>query len=506
MSAHASDQGPDLHEIFGMETGEHPVVVALPEHEAAGVEPEVITESAGGGGGESAAPPDREGGTPPNKEPEGRMGITSPSRRGSSSRFLTDVIVDMGLVARERVDDAIATSRSSGTTPERVLVEEGILSHDGLARALAERYGLDHLDLGVFSVDMGGGQPRDDGGGQALPGGAGGVRGQAHAAGGDDRPLERAGGGRHRDHDRLRGARRGRSARGHRRADLAPGPPRRRGGRHRRASPAKRRRREVVELHETDDDAPVVKLVNQIVAQAVEQGASDVHITPDGQGDCACASASTACCTTSPRFRAGWRARRRFAREDHGRARHLRAPPAAGRPRRADRRRPPRRPARRDAADRARRVDRDAHPRQGLRGDGARQSSAWATRSASASSTPYTRPTARCSSPARPAPASRRRCTRRYRRSNTPEKNIITIEDPVEYQLEGITQVQVVAEGRPDLRHRPARDGARRPRRDHGRRDPRPRDRADRDRGGADGAPRALDAAHQRRPVGRSRA
>ena len=26
---------------------------------------------------------------------------------------------------------------------------------------------------------------------------------------------------------------------------------------------------------------------------------------------------------------------------------------------------------------------------------------------------------------------------------NTPEKNIITVEDPVEYQVEGITQVQV---------------------------------------------------------------
>ncbi len=83
------------------------------------------------------------------------MGITSPTRRGSSSRFLTDVIVDMGLVARERVDEAIAASRSSGTTPERVLVEEGALNNDGLARALAERYGLDHLDLGVFQVDMG---------------------------------------------------------------------------------------------------------------------------------------------------------------------------------------------------------------------------------------------------------------------------------------------------------------------------------------------------------------
>src|SRR5262249_48951269 len=39
---------------------------------------------------------------------------------------------------------------------------------------------------------------------------------------------------------------------------------------------------EIVTLRETADDAPVVKLVNQIVAQAVERGASDVHLAPDG--------------------------------------------------------------------------------------------------------------------------------------------------------------------------------------------------------------------------------
>src|SRR5262249_4865778 len=33
---------------------------------------------------------------------------------------------------------------------------------------------------------------------------------------------------------------------------------------------------EVVDLRETADDAPIIKLVNGIVAQAVEQGASDV--------------------------------------------------------------------------------------------------------------------------------------------------------------------------------------------------------------------------------------
>ena len=82
---------------------------------------------------------------------------------------------------------------------------------------------------------------------------------------------------------------------------------------------------------------------------------------------------------------------------------------------------------------------------------------------------------------------------------NTPEKNIITIEDPVEYQVPGITQVQVNPQGRPDLRQGPALHDARGPRHHHGRRDPRRGDGADRRRGGAHGPPRALDAPHERR-------
>ena len=31
------------------------------------------------------------------------------------------------------------------------------------------------------------------------------------------------------------------------------------------------------------DDAPVIKLVNSIIAQAVEEGASDIHFEPDGR-------------------------------------------------------------------------------------------------------------------------------------------------------------------------------------------------------------------------------
>src|SRR5262249_34851199 len=37
---------------------------------------------------------------------------------------------------------------------------------------------------------------------------------------------------------------------------------------------------EVVDLRESADDAPVVKLVNSLVAQGVDQGASDIHSEP----------------------------------------------------------------------------------------------------------------------------------------------------------------------------------------------------------------------------------
>ena len=62
---------------------------------------------------------------------------------------------------------------------------------------------------------------------------------------------------------------------------------------------------EEVDDLEVDDgisDAPLVRLVNSIIFQAAEDGASDVHFEP--QEDCArsSASASTACSTRSQRI------------------------------------------------------------------------------------------------------------------------------------------------------------------------------------------------------------
>ena len=216
---------------------------------------------------------------------EGFTGITKPSRRGSSPRFLTDVIVEMGLASRGQVEDALETSRISGTTPERVLLENAVITHDGLARALAERYGLDHLDLGVFSVDMGAANlvttaiakryqavpvafadKRTLLVAMADPSNVLAVDDIAIMTGYEIRVavappddiaalVSRL--------DRLEDAV-GDSV--ERAEDLED----EEGG-------------EVVALHDTSEDAPVIKLVNQIVAQAVERGASDVHLAPEGR-------------------------------------------------------------------------------------------------------------------------------------------------------------------------------------------------------------------------------
>ena len=84
-----------------------------------------------------------------------RTGITPPTRRGGSGRFLTDVIVELGYVDRERADAAVEAARQAGRTPEQILQDQGLLNQDQLAQAVAERYGLDHLDLNAFQIDMG---------------------------------------------------------------------------------------------------------------------------------------------------------------------------------------------------------------------------------------------------------------------------------------------------------------------------------------------------------------
>src|SRR6476659_10634992 len=97
--------------------------------------------------GDSTAPAldQQAGGTP---------GLTPPVSRGRSSAFVTDVLVDLKYVTDERAREAIEAARTAGRPPEQLLVEQGVISADQLSRAVAERYGLDHVDLSAFQVDM----------------------------------------------------------------------------------------------------------------------------------------------------------------------------------------------------------------------------------------------------------------------------------------------------------------------------------------------------------------
>jgi len=235
--------------------------------------------------------PDDHGG-PREEAPGGRRasdrwkGVSRPSRRPSGApRFLTDVIVEMGLAERERVEAAVATAREQGTTPERVLLQSAAVSQDALARAIAERHGLDHLDLTVFEVDMSAAtllSPAVAKRYEAVPvehwdertllvamadptnilalddiGMITGLEVRPAVASAEDIGALL---GRLTSLDDMV-----------RDASVEQEEEQEGGG-------------EIVELRESADDAPVVKLVNQIVAQAVERGASDVHLEPDARG------------------------------------------------------------------------------------------------------------------------------------------------------------------------------------------------------------------------------
>ena len=211
-------------------------------------------------------------------------GKGSRGSRGGNRRFLTDVIVELGLASRAAVDEALEVARNSGTAPERLLLESGALTQDGLARALAERYGLEHLDLTAYQVDMTAANlistpvARRH---SALPVGFAdehtllvAMADPSNVLAIDDMAIMTG-------YD----------------VRVAVAPPE-----DIAALISKLNRledvvegqvdedvdtdgdgAEVVALHDGSEDAPVVKLVNQLVAQAVERGASDLHLAPEGK-------------------------------------------------------------------------------------------------------------------------------------------------------------------------------------------------------------------------------
>ena len=224
--------------------------------------------------------------TAPELEPQqqGTPGLTPPMNRGHSGRFISDVIVELGYVDRERVEAAVQQARMAGRSPESVLLEQNLIDADKLARAVAERYGLDHIDLGAYSVDMGAANLLSDGAARryrAVPVGflddetlllamvdpanvlavddiqmMTGLRCRVAVAADDDvdalisrlNRLESAVTEAVEEEEEEEGE------------------------------------AEVTDLRESAEDAPVIKLVFSILGQAVNEGASDIHFEPE-EGD-----------------------------------------------------------------------------------------------------------------------------------------------------------------------------------------------------------------------------
>ncbi len=82
-------------------------------------------------------------------------GVYPARKSGRSSRMIGEVVVDLGFADRDTVEEAVRVAREQGKPTGEMLVQMGVLRHDQLARVVAERFGLDYLDLSVYDLDMG---------------------------------------------------------------------------------------------------------------------------------------------------------------------------------------------------------------------------------------------------------------------------------------------------------------------------------------------------------------
>jgi type IV pilus assembly protein PilB len=78
-----------------------------------------------------------------------------PAWRPRPGRLLGDVIVELGFAPREVVEGAVTRGRELGRPMGQVLLDANVVTSDQLARAVADRFSLEHVRLDSFTVDMG---------------------------------------------------------------------------------------------------------------------------------------------------------------------------------------------------------------------------------------------------------------------------------------------------------------------------------------------------------------
>ena len=208
-----------------------------------------------------------------------RAGLYPPRHSGRSPRMIGEVVVDLGLADKETVEEAVALARSQGRPTGLVLVEQGVLRHDQLARVVAERFGLEYVDLSLYEVDVGATSllsPEvchryravpigftDDGAvllAMADPTNVLTVDDVAMMSGRRVKPVAASLEDLRLLLSRLTNIDESIEDLDEDSAEEDADP---------------------LALDEAEDDAPVIKLVHSIVAQAIQRGASDIHINPE---------------------------------------------------------------------------------------------------------------------------------------------------------------------------------------------------------------------------------
>jgi type IV pilus assembly protein PilB len=212
--------------------------------------------------------------------PSPLAGFAPPSRRSGETRRIGDVIVDLGFANREAVERSVELARSEGTTTGQSLLASGVVTRDQLARAVAERYGVDFVDLNLASIDPGAASLVDAAVlrrhrvvpigfldernlivAMADPANVLAIDDLAMMTGYEIRRAVATG----EDIDAVlaRLSRLGSSVQEVEEQVVEA---------------------TVIELRESAEDAPVVKLVHSVLAEAVDRGASDVHFDAEADG------------------------------------------------------------------------------------------------------------------------------------------------------------------------------------------------------------------------------
>jgi type IV pilus assembly protein PilB len=207
-------------------------------------------------------------------------GLTTPQPR-TVSRSIPAVAAELGFATRERVDEAIAQGNATGRLAEQVLLEAGAINLDQLARATAQRFGLCHVDLSRFKIDLTALNLLSSQAARRLNAAPIGFdeRGRLQVAISDPSNVIAL--------DDLK------LVTGHEVQAVVASPEDIQGliGRMSRLDEAvaeavqegEAELIDITEVRESADDAPVMKLVNSIIAQAVEDLASDIHFEPEGR-------------------------------------------------------------------------------------------------------------------------------------------------------------------------------------------------------------------------------